>query len=93
MNLINLDFSNVKTGSTAYDSSQLLKLIEKENLLCFFKGVNVNGMGCRIVHDDIDESYTIQFIEKLDLVSKSYTFINARIDEGVYKTYFEIVEL
>ena len=94
MNLINFDFSNVNfDGTTPYDGTALLKLIKKENLLCFFKGLNTNGVGFRIVDDTSNSSYTIQFVENFNFVNKTFTLINVKINKGDEKAYINLINL
>ena len=80
MNLINFDFSNI--NESLVDVTPLLKLLEKENIICFFKGFYVNNMGFRIVDNDENKSYNLQFIEIFNLVDSTFAFDNFKINKN-----------
>lgn len=84
MNLINLDLSNIKIdNTTTYDSSLILKMIEKENILCFFKGNTNNGIGVRIIEDNTTHNkYSIEFLESIDLNNTTLYSVCGSINKG-----------
>ena len=79
MTLNNLDLSNIITdGSVEYNSS-FLKMLEKDDVICFFKGKNNNGIGIRIIDDDINETYHIEFFENENITTGKLSSIGGKI--------------
>lgn len=95
MTLNNLDLSNIITnGSVEYNSSPILRMIEKDDVLCFFKGKNNNGIGIRIIDDDINETYHIEFFENENASTGNLFSIGGKIyyNEKNKITFYQVTK-
>ncbi len=91
MNFVNIDLSNVITGTSvgdgpAYDSSIFLKMMNSKDMLCFFKGKRYNGIGVRIIDDDGINGYKLfEFLESSDFINNTLLSICGIIfEDGIH---------